>query len=466
MSDVTQAFKTFDDFVRHAMARFEVPGVAVGILHDRHEHTAGFGVTNVNHPLPVDGDTLFQIGSTSKTFTATLAMRLVELGVTTGQTPPLDLERPVRQYLPHFHLRDEDAAARVCLRDLLTHMGGWLGDYFDDTGAGDDALGEYVRRMAELPQLTPLGTIWSYNNAGFSLTGRVIEVVTGKTYEAALKEYVLDPLGLGRSFIMPTDAMTHRFVVGHRVGNGEPKVLTPWAIARSAHPAGGVVSTARDQLRYARFHLNAGEPKTGDGDPSTARVLSPRMIAAMQSPVASAALGERMGLSWFIGQRAGVRVVRHGGATLGHLSAFEMAPDCEFAVTVLTNATRGAELHREVTRFAAEHFLGVKEPECVHSPATPALLNEVAGRYSTAMADLDLTIDSSGLTMHTTPKGGFPTRYSPAPPAPPPSRFAFVGSDRIVALDGPVKDVQGEFLRDADGRIAWFRFGGRIRART
>src|SRR2546430_623690 len=118
--------------VEAAMTHFQVPGVALGLWHDGQEHMAGFGVTNVNHPLPVDADTLFQIGSTTKTVTATAAMRLVERGV-------LDLDAPVRTYLPDLRLADDDVAARVTLRHLFTHTAGWEGDVFDDTGAGDDA---------------------------------------------------------------------------------------------------------------------------------------------------------------------------------------------------------------------------------------------------------------------------------------------------------------------------------------
>ena len=87
-------------------------------------------------------------------------MRLVESGV-------LDLDAPIRNYLPDFRMRDADVTARVTMRHLMTHTGGWEGDYFLDTGDGDDALERYVAAMAELPQLTPLGTQWSYNNAAF-----------------------------------------------------------------------------------------------------------------------------------------------------------------------------------------------------------------------------------------------------------------------------------------------------------
>src|SRR5215510_1431676 len=186
-------FKKLCEQIVAAMQRIQVPGVAVGIVDGDAEHIAGFGVTSVDHPLPVDGDTLFQIGSTTKTVTGTVAMRLVEQG-------RLDLDAPIRTYLPELRLADEAAAAGVTLRHLFSHTAGWVGDYFDDLGNGDDALAKIVERMVELPQITPLGMIWSYNNAGFYLAGRVIEVVTGRTYEAAVQDLVLDPLGMNMSF--------------------------------------------------------------------------------------------------------------------------------------------------------------------------------------------------------------------------------------------------------------------------
>jgi len=114
------------------------------------ERTAAFGVTNVDNPLPVDADTLFQVGSITKTFTATAAMRLVDEG-------RLDLDRPLQTDLPDLRLVDPQVAAAVTPRHLLTHTAGWVGDYFSDTGRGDDALARYVAEMAELEQLTPLG---------------------------------------------------------------------------------------------------------------------------------------------------------------------------------------------------------------------------------------------------------------------------------------------------------------------
>ena len=190
------AFAGLCEVVATRMTDLGVPGVAIGVLHQGVERTAGFGVTSVENPLPVDTDTLFQIGSITKTFVGTAVMRLVEKGA-------IELNVPVRTYLPNLQLADEDAASRVTVTHLLTHTAGWVGDYFDDFGPGDDALATMVGRMKMLPQLTPVGEVWSYNNAAFYLAGRVLEVVTGSTFEEVIRELVLEPLGMTRTYLFP-----------------------------------------------------------------------------------------------------------------------------------------------------------------------------------------------------------------------------------------------------------------------
>ena len=246
----------FDDVraaVEAAIEESDTPGVAVGLLHDGEEHRAAYGVTSVENPLDVTPDTLFQIGSITKTFTATVAMALVEQG-------DLVLDAPVRRYVPKLALADQSVAAAVTMRHLLTHTAGWVGDYFADHGAGDDALARMVDDLPRLPQLTPLGTVWSYNNAGFYLAGRVIEVVTREPYERVVQSVLLEPLGLGDSLFAAEEVMTRRFAVGHhRAEDGPPTVARPWAIGRAHHAAGGIASTVVDLLRLARFHLSEGE---------------------------------------------------------------------------------------------------------------------------------------------------------------------------------------------------------------
>lgn len=443
-------FAALDERVREAMERLRVPGVAVGIIHEGQDYATGYGVTNMNHPLPVDADTLFQIGSTTKTVTATAAMRLVEQG-------RLDLDAPIRAYLPELRLADESVAARVTLRHLFTHTGGWQGDFFDDTGAGDDALARIVARMVDLRQLTPLGAVFSYNNAGFYLAGRAIEAVTGQSYEAAMQDLVLAPLGMGRSFFFARDVITDRVAVGHRVGEDGPVVQREWALARAAHAAGGVISTVVDQLRYARFHM--GDGMAADGT----RLLQPESMAQMQSPQAPAGNGiEALGISWMLRGIDGVRIVQHGGTTNGQLSAFLFVPSRDFAITVLTNADRGGALHREIATWALEHYLGLKDPDPVPLEAGAEALAAYAGRYTALGSDLELRVEGAELIAQTLPKGGFPTKDSPPPPAPPPVRLALVGEDRVVAVDGPLKRMPAEFLRHPDGRIMAVRMGFRV----
>ncbi|MGC9335056.1 MAG: serine hydrolase domain-containing protein, partial [Anaerolineae bacterium] len=313
------------------MDRLPIPGAVVGVSHEGQEWISGFGVTSVEHPLPVTDDTLFQIGSITKTFLATAVMRLVELG-------RLALDEPVRTHMPDLKLKDEAVAARVTMRHLLTHTSGWVGDYFDDFGLCDDALAAIVANMADLEQLTPLGEVYSYNNAGFYLAGRVIEVLTGTSFEAAMRELVLDPLGLKRSFFFAHEVITHRFAVGHQVVDKQAQVARPWAIGRAVHPAGGIVCTVKDLLRYARFHM--GDGTTPDG----MRLLSEESLALMHTPLFPSTGLSMMGLTWAITTVDGTRMIAHGGGTKGQVTHLRIVPSHRFAVAVFTNSEEGGTL--------------------------------------------------------------------------------------------------------------------------
>jgi CubicO group peptidase (beta-lactamase class C family) len=436
--------------------RYHVPGVAVGILHNDSLHMGGFGVTNVDHPLPVSEDTLFQIGSITKTMTAMAAMRLVEAG-------KLDLDQPLRAYLPDLRFQDEEAAARVTLRHCFTHTGGWLGDYFDDLGPGDDALARYVAAMADLPQITPLGELWSYNNAAFGLAGRVMEVVTEKPFEQIIQEWVLDPLGMTQSFFFAADAITHRVVAGHLVvdlddpAKTRAEVARPWALARTAHSAGGIISSVRDMLRYARFHL--GDGVTEDGR----RLLSPGSMALMHSELVAAGSGTKAtGIAWMINEAAGMKTIGHGGATRGQMANLLLVPEESFAIVVLTNSSQGSSLHREVTASALEQYLGIERKESALQTLSPDQLAEYRGRYTAKLTHLTIHAQDGGLRVEVAPQGGFPKKETPPPPAPLPMSASFYDADKVIVTDGAARESKGDFIRDASGQIVWFRFGGRI----
>ena len=439
-----------------------VPGVALGVLIGGVERTAGFGVTNVEHPHPVDGDTLFHIGSVTKTYTATAIMRLIEKGV-------IDLEAPVRTYLPHLQLADADVAAQVTIKHLLTHTSGWWGDFFADTGNGDDAAAEYVAQMATLPQITPLGRFFGYNNAGFVLAGRVIEAVTGKPYETAMQELVLGPLGMTRSFFFPQDVITYPFAVGHTDGEKGPTVVRPWALPRSLNAAGGITASISEQLRYARFQMGDGTAR--DGSRLLAQASMERMHTEMGPGIPT--LNDGTGMAWLLQRVGDLNFVWHDGSDASQTALFVMIPERQFAFVLLTNGAQGETLAHPIFTQAVTELLGATLPGAYlgsvpasaldHLQAMPAeQLAAYVGRYSGPNVPgsyaADVLVDSGKLAIRLLNADGTDPGGSAV-------HVGFTAPDQIVGLDGPGAGTPADFLRTANGTIGWFRFGGRILAR-
>src|SRR6266542_670886 len=375
------SFQEVVEVARAGMEELNVPGIALGILWEGEEETAGLGVTSLDNPLEVTTETLFQIGSITKTYTATAILRLVE-------QEKLDLDDPVRKYVPELRLADEDVASRVSVRQLLTHTGGWLGDYFD-------------------------------------------------------------PLGLEQSFFFADEVITRRFAVGHSLNEEQETVVArPWAIGRAAHPAGGIVGSVRDLLRYARFWIEGGD------------LLEPESVAEMLRP--QVPIGgdiDADGLAWMLRTLDGVKLIGHGGGTKGQVSWLAIAPEQGFALVVLTNHEYGGVVGQRVVDKAYETYLGVREPELEPIELDPA---DYLGRYESRMGDIELVQTDDGLELRMEPKGGFPTPDTPPEPAPPPAPVAFASADEIFVPEGMFKGGRGVFLRDAEGRIAWLRVGGRV----
>lgn len=442
--------ESLDRFVKREMNKSNTPGVAVGILNRGRRHANGYGVTNINHPLPVTADTFFQIGSTTKTFTATAIMQLVEAG-------KVDLDAPVRRYLQYFKLRDPEATRKVTVRHLLTHMGGWLGDYFENTGWGDDALSRVVASLARVKQLTPLGTVWSYNNAGFYIAGRILEKITKKSYEQAITEMILEPLEMTNSLFFPEDVIVNRFAVGHITVGKKSTVARPWRLTRSSAPAGAIVSTANDQLKWAAFSMGDGRA------PSGKRLLKKSTLKLMQKEQFHVGnMAEHMGIAWMINYTDGVKIVRHGGTTNGQLSAFVMVPEKGFAVTVLTNSTAGRTVNRAVVAWALENYLGLKDEASPPIRVDRSELDDYVGKYRVETSPtmmIDVSPRRGGLAIiFPTP----PATNDQRPPRIPALPFHFYAPDRFVISSGPYSGTRSDFVRSPSGKVAWLRFGGRL----
>jgi CubicO group peptidase (beta-lactamase class C family) len=443
------AFHAAVDIVQAEMKRLQVPGVALGVFHAGQEQVTGLGITNVDHPLPVTPTTLFQIGSITKTFVATLSMRLVEMGV-------LELDTPIRNYLPHFSMADKGVTQRVTMRHLLTHTGGWVGDYFNDFGEGDNALQSMVEQVGHLPQIYPLGDYWSYNNSGFYLAGRVIEVLTGLPFETAMRHYILDPLGLSHTYFFPQEMMTERYAVGHLAIDHQAVVARPWAVPRAAAPAGGLVTDIPTLLRYARFHMGIHEPTDGQS------LLSREAFQQMQSPFISATGFSRMGISWWIDDLDGVKMIRHGGGTKGQISHLAIIPERQFAMAICTNGEDADTVILAFRKYVLQAYLGLSLPPTVSYNLAASDSQEFSGEYEAYMDSLFITLREGELSMVEVPLRGFPNPDVPQGPPSPPVRLAFFAPDRIICLDEPFLEARGEFLRDASGKISWLRFGSRM----
>jgi CubicO group peptidase (beta-lactamase class C family) len=452
-----------DAKVSELAGELEVPGVSVGVFHGGEEHYAYAGVTSIENPLPVDEATLFQFGSTGKTYTATAMMRLVEQG-------KVDLDAPVRTYVPELRLKDEGVAQRVTVLQLFNHTAGWEGDMMDDTGAGDDALEKYVARMAKLEQSSPLGTTVSYNNASLSLAGRIIEKITGTTYEQAIGDLLLTPLGLSSTFFFPNDVMTRRFVVGHRKDDDGIAVARPWALPRGGNPAGGMSANARDQIAWARFHL-------GDGTaPDGTRLLTEKSVRLMQEPtfdMPGSALGDHVGISWLLGEVGGVRTVGHGGTTIGQYSDFTMVPERGFAVISMTNCgPNGSEFNEKIGHWALEHYLGLADTEPELLSLSDEELTPYVGRFETIAATVDITTDNGRLSAKVTIKPAMAAVLREAgeevPDEQPPILLALIAGkpDKYAVAEGPAKGMKGYFARAADGSVDGVHMGGRLATRV
>src|SRR5262245_14204230 len=268
------------------MREHQVPGVAFGVLRDGRATIRGFGVTSVEWPRPIDAGTIFPLASISKTVTTTAVMRLVEQG-------KIDLRAPVRKYLPEFRVADDAASRDVTIWHLLTHTSGWEGQ-LSGGDHGAETLARFAADLSTDMQLAPPGAAWSYNNAGFAVAGRVIEVMTGKTFSDAVDELVFRPVALKLAFTRLGDIVVFPFALGHvpHPGGGEPGPLKPFTLG-STLPAGGVAMSVEALLTYAKFHLGDGTNMNGD------RVLTRATLEHMQAPqLRKQGYDEEMGLGW------------------------------------------------------------------------------------------------------------------------------------------------------------------------
>lgn len=359
-------------------AAHHVPGATLAVLAGGEIHELASGVLHRGTGVAATTDSVFQVGSITKIHTATLVLQLAEEG-------RLDLDAPVRDVLPGFTVADPVASKTITARQLLSHTSGLTCDFTRDTGRGDDCLAAYVEAARDVPLDCPPGMAISYSSVGYNVLGRIVEVLTGQTWDTALQERLCAPLGLTHTVTLPEDVLRFRAAMGHLgEGGADPDPAPVWnPLPRSAGPYGGVLcATAADVLRLARMHLDGGVAPDGT------RLLRKGSTDAMRHretdcPDKWTVDSDGWGLGWTLYDWDGTPGFGHDGATIGQYGFLRVAPEAGVAVVLLTNGGGARRLYSDLVRELLHELAGVRMPEPFGPPTrpVPAALGDRAGVY-------------------------------------------------------------------------------------
>lgn len=424
-------------------------GVSLAILKDGLVHAAASGWANAPERIEATPDTLFQVGSISKTFTATLAMQLVDDGL-------LDLDAPVRRYLPDFVTADPESV-KLTVRDLIIHTSGMDGDYLPpDTETGGTAEG-YVRGMIKLGQLHSPGEYMTYCNSGYMVLQRIIEVLRKSSWNQLVLDRICKPLGITRVITQPTEALRFRMAMGHGAS-----IKGTWPLAGLAYlpmsmaGAGSVLSmTASDLLLYAQAHMQGPRRKAGK-----ASILSRSSFRAMQTPQVlmpphSRGIYTHMGLSWFLRPDRRAPAINHDGGT-SQFAFLHALPKQDVAFALLINSPN-ATLPEELRKAIFTEIAGL--PSEIKPALPPPIqfdhrryIGTYAGIFQTwkvtagEAGDLKLEIDTKGL----------PLRMQLNLRAVAPGKFAILDKPQVN------QGASILFLGEQDGHAKYCRMGVRM----
>jgi CubicO group peptidase (beta-lactamase class C family) len=460
------------------LADNRVPGAAVAVLAGGEVIDAAAGVLSTATGVEATADSVFQIGSITKVWTTTLVMQLVDEGL-------VDLDAPVRRYLSDFGLADEAAAAAITVRQLLCHTSGFEGDIFTDTGTNDDCVEKYVATLKTDPQLFPPGEMFSYNNAGYCVLGRIVEVLRGKPFDQALREHLFAPLGLAHAATDANSAILFRAAIGH-LPNPEDPDASPipapiYSLVKSNAPAGAMLAMRpRDLLAFAAMHLNKGVAADGT------RVLSEESVAAMQAVEVSlpplGLMGDHWGLSWELFDLEGAesphggttprtprtprRVFGHDGGTIGQSAFLRIVPGADLAIALLTNGGNTIGLYFEIYGHLLRELAGIEIPAHPLPPAEPASIDasRFTGTYANSVGKSEITQDEDGrIWMTDTPLGELAALVG----APERTELVYLTNDTLI----PVEPKYGlhlpqVFVGDDGSGQALFIHTGRAMRRT
>lgn len=446
------AYADLESRLKRSIRRHHVPGASVAVLKgSRVVATAAAGVTNLDTQVPVTPDAVFQIGSITKVFTATLIMQLVDDGL-------LSLDTPIVEYLPEFQIADPVTRRDVTARHLLSHTSGIDGDFFVDSGRGDDAIERLMPMMTLLPSLFPLGTKMSYCNVGFAVLGRLVEVLRRETYDYAMRHRIFKPLGMKQAMTLAEDALRHRCAVGHIADPKDPKrqrVAFATHLSHGMKAAGSTPAmSAPDLLKFVAMHLAHGRVGSDSRVVSAASAIAmQRRQVRLQKWAPSAING--WGLGWALEDFGGHKVIGHDGGTIGQYSFLRVSPEKRVAVAMLTNGGDAIAVYREIVSELFGAAIHRREPAL--PPPNDDLRIEpqrYIGRYENIQSTYVVDQHRAVLRFSTVPKNELGMRLSELP-------MAFIDRETAVLRTGnPQLDRMSALFSDlVDGQYRYMQVG-------
>jgi CubicO group peptidase (beta-lactamase class C family) len=355
--------ESIDAYIEHHMAENQIPGLALAIVHnDEIVYTQGYGVADPDG-TPVTPSTPFLIASCSKSFTALAIMQLVEAG-------EIELDAPVRTYLPWFTMAGPEDSALITVRHLLAQTSGLSGPVSDkdlvNPEVSENALETHIQELAVYNLARPAGQSHEYNNINYDILGLIVQTVSGDSFEDYIEEHIYAPLEMTNSYTSKTDAKANGLAVGHTYFFGNPRISDDAPYSRRKLPSGGLISSAEDLGHYMIAQLNGGRYAEG-------QVLSPENVALMHLPAAETL---NKGVSYAYGWRTNIveeePVVRHGGDAPSFHSNISFSPTRGWGVAILMNVfgfPQSAALNEpvnEVMRLASGY--GAGQPEDDQAP--------------------------------------------------------------------------------------------------
>lgn len=467
MGRIGNVHRRLDEDLPRLAAAHDVPGVSMAVLVDGQVVEGAAGVVNRRTGVEVTADSLFMIQSITKVWTATLVMQLVDEG-------RVELDVPVRAYLPVFRTADDQASARITVRHLLTHTGGFEGDIWAATTAGEDALQRFVEDwVAAAPQHARPGEMYSYCSAGYGVLGRLVEVLRNTSYATALRRHLAEPLGIEELAFCADEALAFRTAIGH-VRPSPDAALQPlkaWAVLPPSNPAAGnqLAMSARALIGFARMHVADGLAPGGTRLLSvpSARVMRERQV---DHPAAIAGRGGH-GLGWMLAKAPGV--VEHGGDAPGVAALLRTVPEEGVAVATLTNGGPFGPLIDDLIDPLLRDLAGIAPAPKLPSPSADLRVTgprRYVGHYQTRQTVYRVTADEDGLLRVTVSEHNEALAMAATAGAPvEPERYELrqVDGDIFVLTDPAGTAVRAAaFLgADATGR-ARFLHTGRAAPRT